>query len=140
MIAVRETMRVMSHLPFDPNDEQRRTVKALAAVGVPQEAIAGYIDIDAKTLRKHFRPELDHGTLEANVKVAQTLFSMATVDRNVAACIFWMKARGGWREKNHLEITGKDGESVAPVQVTIVRWADETDAQSSNKLIEGDSE
>ena len=24
---------------------------------------------------------------------------MATVDKNVAAAIFWMKARGGWREK-----------------------------------------
>ena len=38
-----------------------------------------------------------HGMLEANVKVAQTLFSMATVDRNTAACIFWLQARGGWR-------------------------------------------
>ena len=127
----------MSNPPFDPNDEQRRTVKALAAVGVPQEAIAGYIDIDAKTLRKHFRQELDHGTLEANVKVAQTLFSMATVDRNVAAAIFWMKARGGWREKNMLDTDGNPQEAT---QVTVVRycWKGD-DVPDDPPLIEGEA-
>ena len=127
----------MSNPPFDPNDEQRRTVKALAAVGVPQETIAGYIGIDAKTLRKHFRPELDHGSLEANVKVAQTLFSMATVDRNVAAAIFWMKARGGWREKNMLDT---DGSAQQPVQVTIrtFGWKG-SDAPDDPPLLEGEA-
>ena len=82
-----------------PTDEERRTVKALSGYGVPQEDIAIHMDMDAKTLRKHYRRELDRGTIEANAKVAQTLFTMATVDKNVAAAIFWMKARGGWREK-----------------------------------------
>ena len=74
-------------------------MKALSGYGVPQEDIAIHMDMDAKTLRKHYRRELDRGTIEANAKVAQTLFTMATVDKNVAAAIFWMKARGGWREK-----------------------------------------
>ena len=82
-----------------PSDEERRTVKALSGYGVPQEDIAIHMDVDAKTLRKHYRRELDRGTIEANAKVAQTLFTMATVDKNVAAAIFWMKARAGWREK-----------------------------------------
>lgn len=82
-----------------PTEEERRTVKALSGYGVPQEDIAIHMDMDAKTLRKHYRRELDRGTIEANAKVAQTLFTMATVDKNVAAAIFWMKARGGWREK-----------------------------------------
>ena len=38
--------------------------------------------------------------VEANLKVAQSLFQMATNGKNVAAAIFWMKARAGWREKN----------------------------------------
>lgn len=123
--------------PFIPTEDQRRTVKALAGVGVPHEAIAGYLDIDAKTLRKYFRQELDQGSLEANVKVAQTLFSMATVDRNVAAAIFWMKARGGWREKNHLEITGKDETPLAVTQV-IYSWAsDPTEDRPGPALLEG---
>ena len=82
-----------------PSEEDRRTVKALSGYGVPQEDIAIHMDMDAKTLRKHYRRELDRGTIEANAKVAQTLFTMATADKNVAAAIFWMKARGGWREK-----------------------------------------
>ena len=122
---------------FDPTDEQRRIVRALAAVGVPQEAISNHLEIDAKTLRKHLRRELDGGMLEANVKVAQTLFSMATVDRNVAACIFWMKARGGWREKNALDTDGNPQE--AP-QITIVRycWKGD-DIPEDPPLIEGEA-
>ena len=122
---------------FDPTDEQRRIVRALAAVGVPQEAIANHLEIDAKTLRKHLRRELDGGMLDANVAVARTLFSMATVDRNVAAAIFWMKARGGWREKNALDT---DGNAQEPVQVTIMKfkWQGENDPDDP-PLIEGEA-
>ncbi|MDB5318329.1 MAG: hypothetical protein JWO24_4173 [Rhodospirillales bacterium] len=90
---------------YDPSEDQRRTAKAMAGFGVPQDDIANYLDIDAKTLRKHFRRELDGGTLEANAKVAQSLFNMATSGRNVAAAIFWMKARGGWREKHEVQVS-----------------------------------
>ena len=102
-----------------PTDEQRRTVRAMAAFGVPQDAVARHLDLDGKTLRKHFRKELDRGMVEANVKVAQSLFNMATKCNNVAAAIFWMKARAGWREKNELEITGKDGKPVAPTSLKV---------------------
>ncbi|MEO3475934.1 hypothetical protein AAFN86_29080, partial [Roseomonas sp. CAU 1739] len=40
---------------------------------------------------------------EANAKVAQSLFQMATQGKNVAAAIFWMKARAGWREKQEVD-------------------------------------
>jgi len=123
-------------LMFSPSDEQRRTVKALAAVGVPHEAIARHLDIDAKTLRKHFRQELDHGMLEANVKVAQTLFTMATVDRNTAACIFWLKARGGWREKNALDTDGNPQQPVTVIVSTGVPRAGDYEP----RMIEGGAE
>jgi ribosomal protein L29 len=84
---------------YEPTAEQRRTVKTMAGFGVPHEDIATFLGIDAKTLRKHCREELDRGTTEANAKVAQSLFQMATQGKNVAAAIFWMKARAGWREK-----------------------------------------
>ena len=84
---------------YEPTAEQRRTVKTMAGFGVPHEDIATFLGIDAKTLRKHFREELDRGMTEANAKVAQSLFQMATQGKNVAAAIFWMKARAGWREK-----------------------------------------
>lgn len=104
---------------YVPSDEQRRTVRAMAAFGVPQDAIAAHCSLDPKTLRKHFRMELDRGTVEANVKVAQSLFTMATAGNNVAAAIFWMKARAGWREKNELEITGKSARAMSPQSITV---------------------
>jgi hypothetical protein len=68
-----------------------------------------------QTLRKHFRDELERGSIEATAKVGQSLFRMATEGNSVAAAIFWMKARTGWREKhdptpNSLpEMTDPDG-------------------------------
>ncbi len=90
---------------FLPSEEQRRTVKAMAGLGVPHEGIAVLLDIDAKTLRKYFHPELERGSVEATAKVAQSLFQLATTGKNVAAAIFWMKARAGWREKHELQVT-----------------------------------
>jgi pantothenate kinase-related protein Tda10 len=92
---------------FRPSDEQRRTVKAMAGFGVPHDGIAIMLEIDPKTLRKYFQSELDRGSVEATAKVAQSLFHMATVDKNVAAAIFWMKARAGWREKHELVLSAK---------------------------------
>ena len=112
-------------MQFEPTDEQRRTVKAMSGFGVPQPDIATHIGIDPKTLRKWFREELDRGSIEATTKVAQSLFRMATEGNNVAAAIFWMKARAGWREKNNLEITGKDGGAIEGIRVRFVRPDDD---------------
>src|SRR4051794_19591797 len=63
---------------YEATGDQRRLVRGMAAVGVPQEDIATLLEIDAKTLRKHFRRELDCGAIEATTKVAQSLYQMAT--------------------------------------------------------------
>lgn len=109
----------MHNTPCEPTPEDRRMVRAFAGFGVPQEDIARHLGLDPKTLRKHFRDELDRGIVEANAKVAQSLFQMATQGKNVAAAIFWMKARGRWREKH-----GDDPTEVSEgtkVEVHIVR-------------------
>ena len=122
---------------FDPTEDQRRTVRALSGYGVPQEGIAVHIGIDAKTLRKHFRDELDRGSVEATAKVAQTLFHLATVEKNVPSVIFWMKARAGWRETVRQENTGPDGK---PMTTEIVyRWAD-TPIGDPTRLVTSDAD
>src|SRR6202040_2044269 len=64
---------------LNPSDEDRRLVKSLAAVGTRQEDIARMAHIrSTKTLRKHFREELDRGAIESNANVARTLYQMAT--------------------------------------------------------------
>jgi hypothetical protein len=83
-----------------PDPTSRRQVEAMAGYGVPELAIARVIAIDAKTLRKHYREELDTGQIKATAKVAESLFRKATGDgsQSVTAAIFWLKTRGGWRE------------------------------------------
>ena len=81
-----------------PTAETRSNVKALASVGTTQEHIAIYLDIDVKTLRKHYRRELDTSLIIANSNVAKSLYKNAN-DGNVTAQIFWLKTKGGWSEK-----------------------------------------
>jgi hypothetical protein len=120
--------------PAEPTEEQRRLVRAMSGFGIPQEQIATHVEMDPKTLRKHFRPELDRGMVEANLKVAQSLFQMATSGKNVAAAIFWMKARAQWREKQAVEVTGADGQPLAP-QVVVIRKFFEPIEDEDPKLV-----
>jgi hypothetical protein len=69
----------------------------LAAYGIPEADISGVVGIDPKTLRKHYREELDLGEAKANAQVAGFLFNAAK-NGNVTAQIFWLKTRAKWRE------------------------------------------
>ena len=123
--------------PFVPTAEQRRLVLAMAGYGVPHDDIALVVRCSPPTLRKWFRHELDVATVEANARVAQTLFQQATKPGNIAASIFWLKARAGWREKHAVEVSGPGG--TAPVTVVIRRCSQLPEAPSA-KLIEGKAE
>jgi hypothetical protein len=69
----------------------------MAAYGIPAPDIARTIGIDSKTLRKHYRDELDLGATKANAQVAGFLFTAAK-SGNVTAQIFWLKTRARWKE------------------------------------------
>lgn len=83
-----------------PTDAQKRSVEALAGVGTTHEEIAKILGIDATTLRKRYRAELDSGAAKANAKVAMNLFAKATGDGReaVTAAMFWLRCRAGWSE------------------------------------------
>jgi hypothetical protein len=87
----------MGRRAHKPDPIVRRQVEAMAAYGIPEVDIAGVVGIDAKTLRKHYRDELDLGETKANAQVAGFLFSAAR-SGNVSAQIFWLKTRARWRE------------------------------------------
>jgi hypothetical protein len=99
---------------FIATPEQRKTVRAMAAFGIPQMEIANVVGISDRTLRKVFRDELDKAATEANAKVAEVCFRMATSGTVPAATFFWLKTRAGWREVSRHEHTGGDG---GPVQL-----------------------
>lgn len=96
---------------WTPTDEQRRQVKIMSAMGLTPEAIGSVLSVSAPTIRRWCRVELETGSVEANLKVAQSLFRQAThpTRPNVVAAIFWTKARMGWRDRD----VGKEYESPA---------------------------
>ncbi len=106
-----------------PDAANRRQVEAMAGYGVPEADIARVLRIDPKTLRKHYRDELDGGHVKANAKVAENLFRKATGDgpQSVTAAIFWMKTRARWKETTISEVTHDVGD---PIKVLMARIAE----------------
>lgn len=140
-------------MKFHPTDEHRSIVRALRAAGMTEEGIASAIfnpihkkPIDLKTLRKYFKLELDQSHAQAVAKVFASLFTNATVHNNVAAQIFFLKTRAGFREVQPVEVTGKDGAPLAgapvylPALLDTVEWekqaieAQERSAERAAKL------
>ena len=102
-----------------PTDEQRKTVAAMCAYGVPQTDIAAVIGINPETLRTHYREELDSSTAKANAKVAEMLYKKA-IGGDTACMIFWLKTRAKWQETMKQEHQGVDG---GPIE-HVVKWRD----------------
>ena len=97
----------MGRPAHQPEPGTRRQVEAMAGYGVPEADIGRVLGIDAKTLRKHYREELDNGHVKANVKVAENLYRKATGEGReaVTAAIFWLKTRARWKETLVSEVT-----------------------------------
>ncbi len=85
--------------------------EAVAGYGVPEIDIARIIGIDPKTLRKHYRDELETGHVKANAKVAENLYRRTTGEGReaVTAAIFWLKTRARWKETSVHELGGSEG-------------------------------
>ncbi len=106
---------------FKPTDEERKLVESMVAVGIPHEGIALVLrdGIDDKTLRKHFRLELDTAKIKANAKVGGSIFR-AALSGNMSAASLWAKTQMGWKETERRELTDGEGNAIAAVvNVTI---------------------
>ena len=85
------------------SDEDRSWVRAVAPY-LTQSQMARKLEIDEKTLRKHFRRELDLGEVEAHAEVGKFLLSQAR--ENLSAAIFFAKTQMGWKEARASEGDG----------------------------------
>lgn len=96
----------MAQKAHRPTDETRQQVEKMSACGITQMQIASVLDINDKTLRKHYSNELDNAKCRATVAVSQSLYERALGDGPgaVTAAIFWLKTRAGWRLNDHVEI------------------------------------
>ena len=101
----------------EPTKETRQLVQLHSTIGTPQEIIASIMDMEPKTLRKHYRNELDQATARANAAVGGALFNKAK-SGDTAAMIFWMKTRAGWKEKQEVNHTSDDG-SMTPTTIIL---------------------
>jgi DNA-binding XRE family transcriptional regulator len=110
----------MSRKPHEPSEAQRQLVQLHATIGTTQETIARVIGIDAKTLRLHYRDELDLSLAKANATIGGALFNKAK-GGDTAAMIFWMKTQAGWKEKSVVEGSGPNGEHILRIERRIVR-------------------
>ncbi len=109
----------MARPAHQPLPALRRQAEAMAGYGVPETDIARIIGIDPKTLRKHYRDELETGHVKANAKVAENLYRRTTGEGReaVTAAIFWLKTRARWKETSVHELGGTDG---GPVEMEII--------------------
>ena len=124
----------MARPSHHPDPAQRRQVEAMAGYGVPEADIGRVLGIDPKTLRKHYRDELDNGHGKANVKVAENLYRKATGEgrESVVAAIFWLKTRARWKETQVSEITHDLADPIAGMMQRI--------AEKGRKIHEGSGE
>jgi hypothetical protein len=91
--------------PFKPTARDRKHVEMMVGFGIPEVDIAKCLGISAPTLRKHFRDEIDTGSTKAIAKVGTALFQKA-IKGDTSCMIFFLKTRGGWREKQQVEHSG----------------------------------
>lgn len=99
--------------PHEPTPETRQLVQLHTTVGTTQNDVARILGIDPKTLRKHYRDELDLSRAKANATIGGALFNKAK-GGDTAAMIFWMKTQAGWREVQQHEMGGPNG---GPIQI-----------------------
>lgn len=96
----------MPNPPHAPTDEQRKKVAAMYSVGITQDDLAQFLGIDLKTLRKHYRKELDTALIKANAAIGGALFAKAK-SGDTSAMIWWEKTRAGKSDKSTLDIYDK---------------------------------
>ena len=104
---------------YEPTEADRNTVRSMASQGFPHDTIAqclGKKGIDAKTMRKHFRRELDTAVAITNANIG-TMVYQAAMRGEAWACCFWLKCRAGWREKVELEHSAPGG---GPVTLNVI--------------------
>jgi len=83
----------------------------MAGMGIPEDQMVAAIinpaterPISPHTLRKHFRGELDKGSVQATTKVGLSLYKNATTPTETypggipVAQLFWLKCRARWQQ------------------------------------------
>lgn len=96
----------------EKTEEKSTMVRSLSGLGITQDQICSILGISRNTLTKYYEDELKVGKAQANSKVAENLFRIATGSNHgsVTAAIFWLKCQAGWKDTNTLEVINADSD------------------------------
>lgn len=132
-----KSKRVGRPSKHEPTLADRARVSRMASMGIPQYQIALVYDITEKTLRKKYKEELSKGAVEANLRVTETLFQMATSGANAAASIFWAKTRCGFRSSGpEVEEVKRAGDKAAGVAAQEPAYMNEPAPEGSVQVMD----
>src|ERR1019366_4483528 len=107
---------------YEPTEADRNTVRSMASQGIPHETIAlclGTNGVDPKTLRKHFRRELDTAVAITNANIGTNVYK-AAMRGEAWACCFWLKCRAGWRETTDHRFVDEQGRDRTTFQLVVM--------------------
>jgi hypothetical protein len=79
-------------------------LRALIAVGTPREVIARKFSCTVDQLEERYGCEMRRAGAMARALVGGQLFALAQ-EGNIAAIIFWLKTRAGWKESVRREVS-----------------------------------
>ena len=99
-----------THMP--PDWTAHQWVMRMSWFGMPNKRIAELMEIDEKTLVKHYGPELEEGRSYRNVRLAEMAYARAMnpEDKDSAKLLqFVLSHRGGWSSLQKTEVSGPDG-------------------------------
>lgn len=81
-----------------PNHTDATQVEVMTGFGASPQHIASHLSLTIEELEYHYSDQLKFGIEEANLKVAQTFFEMATSGEHPQMTAMWMKMRAKWTE------------------------------------------
>ena len=118
---------------LEPTAEERIMVASMVAVGQPLAIIARCVrdpvedkPISVAQLKKYFAREIETSTAIAAEQIGRTIFN-AAMNGDTQAALAWMKARGGWHDKQIIEHHTAEVQAIAgePEQDTLEHLSDE---------------
>lgn len=124
-------------------DEQVKMLLDMAEVGVVRQQLAKLFRCSTEWLATHYGDELDAVEVYAVSNVARTLYVRATTGRDLGAAIFYLKARGNWRENNDVSSGAPNTDNAGSLQRLsglLDKWADNQRGKNGKEAIDAPSD
>lgn len=118
-----EKKRPQGRPPYQANEQTKAQIGLMAAAGLTRHAIYTMLGIDKKTFTKYHEEDYQMGLDRMVSSVAARIYRKAISNDSdaLAAGMFLLKMRAGWREAKHVEVSGPNGTPLIQPQVIPTR-------------------